>query len=306
MNDRVVLATYAALPLLDPDDRLLAQALRSRGARVAAAVWDDPGADWRATACVLRSTWDYPRKVAAFSRWIDAVAATTTLWNPAHVVRWNMHKFYLRELERRGVPIVPTAWVGRGDDVDLGALMRGRGWAEAVVKPSHGAGTAGVRRSGTTRASIARAQAHARALAAEQDVLVQRYMPSVDVQRERALVFIDGAFSHAVAKTAFQALLPAGEAGESPADATAAEIDVARAALDAAPGPLLYARVDLVADERSLPVLMELELIEPSLFFAMRPAAAERLADALLRRIGGPPGPNRHGHRRPASKGAGT
>jgi glutathione synthase/RimK-type ligase-like ATP-grasp enzyme len=278
--------TYCELPDLDPDDRLAVEALRALDVRVEAAVWDDSHVDWTQTrACVLRSTWDYPLRIAEFLGWVDEVSKKTSLWNPAGVVRWNSHKFYLRELEARGVPIVPTAWVSRGSAVDLPSLMGERGWRQSVVKPAYGAGTVGVRRVGSSREAIADGQAHATGLLAEQDVLVQPYLNSVREYPERALVFIDGAYSHAVSKTPFQALLPAGEAGEEPVVATGEEIDTATKAMAAVPGRQLYGRVDLVRDDAGAPVVIELELIEPSLFLGMYPPAATAFAGAIARFI---------------------
>lgn len=279
-------ATYGALPDLDPDDRLALDALRALGLHVEAAVWNDPRVDWAQTrACVLRSTWDYPLHIARFGRWIDEVSAMTSLWNPAPAIKWNSHKFYLRDLEARGVPIVPSAWVRKGDAFDLASLMRERAWSECVVKPVHGAGTVGVRRVGPTQAAVAEGHAHAARLLGEQDVLVQPYLRSVGEYPERALVFIDDAYSHAVSKTPFQALLPAGEAGEELVVATGAEIEVAARAMAAVRGRLLYGRVDLVRDDAGAPVVIELELIEPSLFLGMHPSAADAFARAIQRVI---------------------
>lgn len=278
--------TYRELPDLDPDDRLAADALRALGLRVAASVWSDPEVDWTLScACVLRSTWDYPLRVSEFLGWIDDVSKRTSLWNPADVVRWNSHKFYLRELEARGVPIVPTAWVSRSSALDLSSLMGERNWKQSVVKPSYGAGTVGVRHVGSSRQAIADRQAHATGLLAEQDVLVQPYLNSVREYPERALVFIDGAYSHAVSKTPFQALLPAGEAGEEPVAATGEEIETATKAMAAVPGRQLYGRVDLVRDDAGAPVVIELELIEPSLFLGTYPPAAIAFAHAIARFI---------------------
>jgi glutathione synthase/RimK-type ligase-like ATP-grasp enzyme len=276
--------TYRELPDLDPDDRLAADALQALGVRIETAVWNDPRVDWTQTrTCVLRSTWDYPLRIAEFLGWVCEVSKKTSLWNPAQMVRWNCHKFYLRDLAERGVEIVPTAWLRRGDAFDLASLMRERGWTQCVVKPAHGAGTVGVRKVDSSREAIAEGQEHTTGLLAEQDVLVQPYLNSIGDYPERALVFIDGAYSHAVSKTPFQALLPAGEAGEQPVVATVEEVEAATKAMAAVAGRQLYGRVDLVRDDAGAPVVIELELIEPSLFLAMHPPAAKAFAEAIAR-----------------------
>lgn len=288
------IATCSQLPDLDPDDRLLGEALTALGARVSAKVWSDPTVDWTtADVCVVRSTWDYHKQFTAFDRWIDAVSTTTCLLNPAHVIRWNSHKFYLRDLERRGVPVVPTLWVKRGEIVDLGATLDRVGWPEAVIKPAYGASADGILRVGPDVSERERGESHLRKLLESQDVLVQPYLSTISEHLERALVFIDGRYSHAVAKLPFmhanadlslRSLHPPGTSGEFRIEATANEIEVAHHALSEAPKGHVYARVDLVRHADSIRVL-EVELIEPTLYLFAHAAAAHYLANAILSRI---------------------
>jgi glutathione synthase/RimK-type ligase-like ATP-grasp enzyme len=275
--------TYEGLPDLDPDDRLAVAALADRGLTVRASVWNDPGVDWSAAGiCVVRSTWDYHLHHRRFLDWAqgaDAVAGG--LWNPLGVLRWNAHKSYMRDLAERGAPVVPTAWIGAGSHADVAALLRDRGWDRAVVKPAIGLATRGVMAVDSTPAGLVRAQAHVDSLLAEHDVMVQPFVSSVERIGERALVFIGGKYSHAASKVAFQPLAPAGEAGERPAAADADEIAVATAVCGMVDGELLYARVDLVRGDDGSPLVIEFELVEPSLFLGMHPDAPARFADAL-------------------------
>jgi hypothetical protein len=275
---RFTFVTYAGMPDLDPDDRLALDLLAQRGFEAATAVWDDPAVDWAGAGIVIiRSTWDYNLRHVAFLSWAEAVAAVTPLYNPISLVRWNMHKGYLADLAAHGVPTVATRWLRAGSASDLAGVLNESGWDIAVVKPAIGLSTYGVRRVTGTRED----QAHLEFLLRSHDVMVQPYMHSVDDRGERSLMFIGGTYSHAARKTAFQALLPAGEAGETPADATAHEIAVATKALEALPAAPLYARADLVDDDEGRPVVIEFELIEPTLFLGMHPRAAIRFADAL-------------------------
>ena len=288
------IATCSQLPDLDPDDRLLSQALVELGVLVSARVWNDPSVDWNSvTVCVVRSTWDYHRQPAEFERWINFVSASTCLLNPAHVVRWNSHKSYLRELERRGVPIVPTVWIARGDVVDLRALLYRAGWPEAVIKPAYGASADGILRIRADDLTRGDGEAQFRQLLEKQDVLVQPYLSTIGEHLERALVFIDGEYSHAVVKLPFmhansdlaqRSFEPPGTSGEMPVEATATEIALAIHALGEAPVGHVYARVDLVRDADSIRV-MEVELIEPTLYLFAHPPAAVRLARAILGRV---------------------
>ncbi len=270
--------TYAQMPYLDPDDRLALDLLVQRGFDVATAVWDDATVDWsHAGIVVIRSTWDYNLRHEAFLGWAESVARQARLYNPIALVRWNIHKSYLKDLAAHGVTVVPTRWLEAGSRTDIRRLLADAGWETAVVKPAIGLSTYGVRRVSGSHDD----QAHVDALLLEHDVMLQPYVRSVEDYGERSLMFINGTYSHATRKTAFQALLPAGEAGETPAEATGAEIAVASKAIEALPAPALYARADLVHDDRGMPLVLEFELIEPTLFLGMHPRAAHRFADAL-------------------------
>ncbi len=275
----VTIVTHAGLPQGAPDDRLLAEALRRQGAAVRFAVWDDGGVDWGASlVAVVRSTWDYHRAPGRWLAWVGAVDRATRLLNPPAVVRWNTDKRYLRDLMTCGVPCVPTEFVERGGEL-LADLAARRGWSDVVVKPAVAASAAGVRRS--TGMDLAEGgEAHLRGLLARGAVLVQPYLAAVERARERSLVFVAGEFAHAFTKPAFSANA-AGSTAVMPHEPTEAELALARAALDAVPGQMLYARADLVPAKTG-PLVMELELIEPDLGLRLHPDAADQLARACL------------------------
>ncbi|HEX3344726.1 MAG TPA: hypothetical protein VHS09_09150, partial [Polyangiaceae bacterium] len=205
----------------------------------------------------------------------------STLWNPAGVVRWNAHKSYLLDLEARGVPVVPTCLLRRGDATTLAEVTRARGWSEVVVKPAVSGGSRATIRVAT--GTLEQGEAHLRTLLAREDVLVQPYFASVEGHGERAVVWIDGEATHAVRKE--PRFLGDPESVSAAVAIDADEADLARRAVAAAPGPLLYARVDVARDAGGSPRVMELELIEPSLFFARSPAALGRYVSAVRRRL---------------------
>jgi glutathione synthase/RimK-type ligase-like ATP-grasp enzyme len=267
------------MPELHGDDVLLLDALRERGADVRPAVWDDAAVDWAAfDLVVVRNTWDYVPRLEAFLDW---AARVPRLANPVDVLRWNTDKRYLRMLSAVGVPVVPTTWVEPGEAHEPFA-------GEHVVKPVVSAGARDTARYGAGADSTP----HVRSLLADgRAVLVQPYLTGVDVEGETALLFVDGAYSHCARKA--PVLAPgAGDPDEVEITArtpTPAQRRVAEAALSAVPfpPPLLYARVDLLPGGDGEPVVVELELTEPSLFLATSAGAAGRLADAVLRRAGG-------------------
>ena len=277
----MAIATHAGLADGTTDDRLLAEALGAAGARVRLAVWNDAHVHWAdAARTVIRSTWDYHLRPDEWFAWQDAAGSVTQLVNPAPVLRWNSRKRYLLDLEAAGVPIVPTLHVERGGALDLTPCLDERGWRDDVIKPAIGASAKGAERFAGEGSGV-RAQAHLDALLASGDALIQPYQTAVEDQRERSLVFIDGDFSHAFTKPAF--LRGVGDGlDERLHDAGNAEAAVAWRALEASPGPVTYARVDLVPTSDG-PRLMELELIEPDLGLRLHPASAAALAAAVLR-----------------------
>lgn len=267
---------------LDDDLPPLMAALSARGIAFEVLDWDDSGVDWaRFEVAVLRSTWDYIDRFAEFSAWIDRIEGQTRLLNPAEVVRWNTHKGYLIELAGRGIPIVPTQLLRPGDAVP--ALAGGQ-W---VIKPAIGAGSRDARRfRDDPQAATAHAQ---RLLDSGRDVLVQPYLARVDEAGETALMYFAGRYSHAIRKGPLLApnadataklFAPEQIVAREPA---ADELDLAERVLAALPipGPLLYARVDLLRDASGAPVLLELELTEPSLFFPFAAGSAERFVAVL-------------------------
>lgn len=281
----VALVTCRELPEPDPDAAPLSRALQEAGVGAQLVAWDDPAVDWsHAKLTVPRSTWNYPLHRQAFLRWAERVDQVSSLWNPLAVVRWNSHKEYLTELEQQGIAVVPTAVVRKGSQVTLRSIMEARGWQETVVKPAVSAASLNTLRVRPDDGDAG--EAHLRSLAAQRDALVQQYLPSVESYGERSLVWIDGELTHAVRKSPRFS----GE-GEfvSPTSVAFApeEATLAHQALKAAPGPLLYARIDLAPGLDGLPALMELELIEPSLFFLQHPPALKKFVAALRNRLHG-------------------
>ena len=291
---RIGLATARHLPDLIPDDRELLEALRARGARASAAVWDAP-LDWSAfDAVVVRSCWDSHLRRDEFVRWAKALESRgVMLRNPAALIEWNTDKRYLRDLAARGVPAVPTRWVERGIPVvpTLVSVLEAEGWNEAVVKPSISAGAHDTWR--TTLASAPDEEARFTALVARTPgaVMVQPFVTEILGAGEWSLVFLGGRPSHAVRKRpkAGDFRVQSEHGGHTAAavpppaltrDASAV-IDAAAEAAGVARADLHYARVDGVERDGRL-LLMELECTEPQLFLDFDAGAAARAADVLL------------------------
>jgi hypothetical protein len=284
----VAIATCAAHPPPDAENRLLLDALRAGGIEAAAVPWNASRPEaWDAyDAVVVRATWDYTWALADFLRWTRAIGPR--LHNAPDVIAWNADKRYLFDLERAGLPVVA------GEHLASGASFSpppGR----YVVKPTVSAGARDTAVYDEARHRAA--EAHVRALHADgRDVLVQPYYDSVEGEAETAVVLIDGRVEHCMRKGPLLALdrpPPDGLFRAEDIRRRDGEDDVvalARRTCEVVAerfGPPLYARVDVLRSDAGEPAVLELELIEPSLFLDFVPGSAEALAAGVVRRIDG-------------------
>jgi glutathione synthase/RimK-type ligase-like ATP-grasp enzyme len=281
---RLALATCAHLPGLHPDDVHLAASLSKLGIEPVACTWSDPDVDWSGfDAVLIRTTWDYFQRYEEFLHWLDRLPVPTI--NTRELLRWNSDKRYLLELAQRGVDIVPAHLARHAELPALLAEMRGQ---ELVVKPTVSGGAWNTVRGVAGEASFEQAVSQ---LPADYEYIVQDFVPEVARDGEWSLLFFRGEYSHAVLKRAasgeFRVQSQFGgsvDVREPGADmlASARQALAATAALGFEDHA--YARVDgVVVDGRFR--LMELEMIEPALFLAPRPDAAERFARQLQDRL---------------------
>jgi hypothetical protein len=255
----------------------LSAAFEAQGGRVSAVAWDDPGADWaRYDAVMIGTTWDYQDRLDAFLAALAAIEAETRLYNSRALVDWNGHKGYLRDLGARGVRLIPTEWVEAATaDVVSGAFDR-LGTDDLVIKRQVGAGGEGQYR--IRRGEVIPAMPH--------PMKIQPFMGNILKEGELSFIFIGGAFSHALLKTAaageyrIQSCYGGRETAITPSDA---DIEAAHAAVAALPETPLYARVDMLRAEDGGLMLMELELIEPFLYPLQGPDLGTRIYEALRR-----------------------
>jgi glutathione synthase/RimK-type ligase-like ATP-grasp enzyme len=243
--------------------------------------WRDDTVDWSVfDAALVHSTWDYHEDLDAFLGWSERVGHLTRLVNPASVIAWNAHKRYLLDLERDGLPVVPTVVVERDRPESLAAVVDRTGWSEVVIKPCVSAGAIDTGRYRADDPSAARAVAD---VLDRTDALVQPYLPEIETAGETSVLVIGGDITHAVVKVPgtgdFRVQLHHGGVERS-VEATPAERELAHAAVEAVSriAPVLYARVDCVTVDGQ-PRLMELEVIEPSLFLTF---AEDSVADRLI------------------------
>lgn len=282
---QIALATSTQFASLTEDDRLLIEPLRDLGISAEAAVWSDPGVDWkRYDAVIVRSCWDYHLRLREFLQWIAALErGGVRVWNAPGMIRWNADKTYLRDLEKRGVPIVPTLWPD--EQVDLRERMLSLGWEQAVVKPRISATAHRTELISVEKADLA--QSLVDDLLRGPGLMVQEFMSAIQTRGEWSLVFFAGKFSHAVIKTPkagdfrVQHDFGGAERSAEPPSEVREEATKVIGAVDDVP---LYARVDGVENDGRF-LLMELELIEPALFLSSHLQAPSRFASAIADRL---------------------
>jgi glutathione synthase/RimK-type ligase-like ATP-grasp enzyme len=258
----VGLVTYKQSPKLTPDDQLLVEPIKKQGFNVKAVAWDDKNVDWsKFDIIVPRSCWNYHLRYEQFMEWLNAIEKLNVpVWNPVPVIRWNSDKKYLRELEYKGIPIIPTVFIEKGEKYNIADIAHHKKWKNLVIKPAIGASSYHLTR--IHQNEYIEKQKIFENLIKQSGVLVQPDISSLPEYEEYSFVFIGNIFSHAVKKAPKKIV--------AQAEMVIKKIN----------SSLLYARVDGIVQNDTF-LLMELELIEPELYFNLYPIAPMRFVEAL-------------------------
>lgn len=267
-------------------DSLVADCLALRGMTVKNVSWRDRTVRWDDfETVIIRSPWDYQHAVDEFLSVLqDIDSSEAKLWNSIDVVRWNIRKTYLQELQNRGTTIVPTQFVQTPTALQIQGMFDVLQTDQIVIKPVVGAGaehTFWLRID-----SSADELQQVELIYANRVALMQPFIASVSEYGETSLMFFDGQYSHSVLKTPKPGDFRVQEEHGSRLQAVSVDplrIEFAQESLKLAPQRTLYGRVDLVELPNGDPAVMELELIEPSLYLSYDPDAAAKFADAILR-----------------------
>ncbi|NNC72031.1 MAG: hypothetical protein HKN78_04055 [Sphingomonadaceae bacterium] len=250
------------------------------GSDILAIGWDDEAIDWRDfDAVLIGSTWDYQDRLDEFLATLDRIASVIPLFNPPDLIRWNCRKTYLRDLESRGAPVIPTLWLDPPSEADVAAAFDQLGTGDIVLKRQIGANAEGQHR--LRRGDPCPLMPH--------PMMAQPFFPAIQHEGEISFVFIDGELSHALRKQAasgdyrIQSSYGGNESSFAPLKG---DLDSARQALAAVDGDPLYARVDMLRGEDGKLRLMELEMIEPFLYPLQGDDLGEHMHAALGRRLG--------------------
>jgi glutathione synthase/RimK-type ligase-like ATP-grasp enzyme len=283
---KIALLTCEKLPDLTIQDRPLIAELAKSGIIATAAIWDDASIDWSDfDYLVFRNTWDYFEKENEFNLWLDQIEklGIKTL-NPIAIIKQNKHKFYLREMEQQGIKILPTVFIDKTTNLDLKELMPSH-WNKAVLKPAFSAGS--YLTEVFEAADIAKVSTQYKTIASEKELLLQEFMPEIQTVGETSLIFFNKKFSHAVNKKPvpgdFRIQVQFGGIYRL-VHPDAELIAEAQKIVDTFPGKLLYARVDGIVINNELH-LMEVECIEPDLYFNLSEGSLERFVNAIVELI---------------------
>ena len=268
-----------------PDVNEKEQKLRleiSKELDVTVEIWNDPSVDWTSFDCLIfRTVWDYFEYPKEFAEWLERIEhLNIRTLNPLSIIKRNQHKFYLKDLQNQGVDIIPTVFIPKNTGLDL-SFLKEKNWEKAVIKPAISAGS--YMMTLFSQSEITAIEKEYTPIALERDLLIQPFMPEIQEMGEISILFFQGKYSHAVLKKPkgedfrvqsqfggqYQAYFP-----NDSVKKTAENI------IKTFGGDLLYARVDGILKERQF-LLMELELIEPDLYFDYAPDAKKHYLKAL-------------------------
>lgn len=270
------------------DDQLLQKELDLLGLSSIRLDWARKDIDWSHYKCaIFRTTWDYFDRFDEFSQWLDAIKAQTKLCNPYSIIKWNMDKHYLKDLDSRGIPVVPSHFVEKGNSINIEEELSKSGRDELVIKPCVSGAARHTYR--VNKSNFSTVETIINELLRKESFVCQPFFESVLTQGEDTLMLFGGEYSHAIRKLAKPGDFRVqddhgGTVHHHQPDAD--QIEFAKRAM-AVCGPLpSYGRVDMVRDNQGNLAVMELELIEPELWLRKHPPSAKLFAKAIAGMIG--------------------
>jgi glutathione synthase/RimK-type ligase-like ATP-grasp enzyme len=277
---KIAIATCQKLPDLTENDRLLIPIFEEKGHTLNAEIWDNPEVQWSAYDLVLiRSTWDYYLKPVEFQSWVSQFVHTKTqLLNSPEIILQNTHKFYLKTLSDKGIAIIPTRF--SSDEIAIESLQI---WEKVVIKPAISAGSHETEVFETAHLS----QETLNMKIGEGDWLIQPFLEEIKESGEISMLFFGGEFSHAIQKVPKSGDFRVQKQFGSQYihfEPSVHLIQQAKHTVEITGRKAVYARVDGVMTERGF-LLMEVEMIEPDLFFEYEAAGPARFVEAVLKAV---------------------
>jgi glutathione synthase/RimK-type ligase-like ATP-grasp enzyme len=288
MNKRCVFLTTSELEDFHIYDNLLLEPLASYGWQVDEVSWKENNINWdQFDVVVIRSTWDYQSAPEAFIQCLEKIEASSAhLENSVDLVKWNINKGYLKELQEKQVRIVPTLWKNVFDAEEIEASYDQLNVTEIILKPLISANADFTYRL-DYRSFIA-LRNELEVVFSNRAFMVQPFLDSIINEGEYSLFYFSGGYSHCILKRPASGDFRVQEEHGGRLSSVEPDVEMQKCgdrALAALPECPLYARIDLIRTKKGLAV-MEIELIEPSLYFNMDDKSAQRFADAFVQRFG--------------------
>ena len=269
------------------EDKLLLDELTNNNLRVCKKSWDDPNFDWtKAKHSIFRTTWDYFDRYDEFFNWLEKTKNKTNFINSYKTIKWNIDKYYLKELSEKGINVAPTIFIEQGKKTSLQQLFKQTKWENIVLKPAISGAARHTYK--INKKNHTKYEKIFQKLISKESVLFQEYLKNITIEGEISLIMIGGEYTHAVKKLAkkgdFRVQDDHGGTVEKYI-ATESEISFAKQCLDKCPFSPVYARVDIVYDNNNLVSLSELELIEPELWFRNCKKSVEKLSNYISEKL---------------------
>ena len=269
------------------EDKLLKKELELLGLNVIIKDWKSKKFDWsKAEYAIFRSTWDYFDNFKLFSNWLEKNKYEIKFINSLEIIKWNLDKVYLLELQEKGINIAPTILIKKNQPTTLKKLFEDTGWKEAVLKPTVSGAARHTYR--INRNSYNDYEEIFKGLICNEDFLFQEFIKNIISKGELSLIVIGGKYTHAVKKTAKKGDFRVQDDHGGKVEvyyASDKEIEFAEQCINLCLEMPLYARVDIAYDNNNELSLVELELIEPELWFRNNKKSAELLAKEISKKF---------------------
>ena len=283
---KIAILTCTKLPELNPEDQKIIPELAKYNIEATAVIWSDKNINWTDfDYLIFRNTWDYFERETEFNIWLDHIEklGIKTL-NPIQVIKKNIHKFYLRKLQLQGIPILPTIFIDKTNELDLGEIIPSH-WKKAVIKPAFSAG------SYLTEVfeikDITAINEKFAPIAMDKELLLQEFAPQIQSIGETSFIFFNKQFSHAVNKKPVNGDFRVQSLFGGKYNLVQPSLQLIKQAqnvVDTFTQDLLYARVDGIIIDDTLH-LMEIECIEPDLYFDLSENSLDRFVAEIVKLI---------------------
>ena len=263
------------------EDGLVMEGLEKLNLKTIKKDWNDTNFNWSSTkSAIFRSTWDYFDQFSNFRNWLDIVKDQCYLINPYGQINWNIDKHYLLDLQKLDLPIVESIFVSKKTQLNLETISKSKNWKDIVIKPTI---------SGAARHTyhlkndeIKKFQDKWVSLTNNEDFMVQEFQKNILSSGEIAIMLFGGEYSHSVLKKAKKGDFRVQDDFGGSVEKINPSLDIIKLAektIKSLKTMPLYARVDIIFDNGNKPVISELELIEPELWFRFKKESAYKLAE---------------------------